>query len=690
MPTLKTLPERRIRIGIGWKMFMAALAIVVISGVYVWAYVLPQMENGLMREKEVKTREEVDVAYGMLQFCLNLERTGLVSRGQAQTYALAALNGLRYGENKDGYFWVNDHQPVMLLEPFRPDLQSTDVSNIQDAEGNYIFRDIVKLVEDEGEGFYTYAWQYKDEAGHNSPKLSYVKEFEPWGWVVGTGVYTEDVTQAMNTQRTYVLLAYGAVALLGLLMFALLTRFVIARPVAGLVRTSRALARGDVEQQVRLTSHDEIGDLANAYSELVDYMKDLAAVTRRLADGDLTVEATPRSERDVLSGAFAELISKQRELIGRTKAAASSVSDASVQLTRAAEQTARTTQQMAATIQQVAKGASAQAESLRQTNGGMGQLSRAIGQIAEGAKEQSKGVDKAGGIVKQVSVAIANVSGNAGAGAEEWKSTASSAADGARMTHETTEGMRRIKKAMDAVSLKVTDLGERSGEIGRIVATIDDIAAQTNLLALNAAIEAARAGDQGRGFAVVADEVRKLAERSSVATREIAGIVGGIQRGVTEAVSAMEAGTTEVEAGDKLAADAGQAMDNIMERSRKVGLQVEQILQAARELDSLSSGMLEAIERISRIVEQNTSATEAMATSSNGVSKLVESSAGVAEDNSAAAQEVSAAVEEMSAQAEQSLAAAQSLAEMSAAMERAVAVFRLDSGEADPAPPKTE
>jgi methyl-accepting chemotaxis protein len=275
------------------------------------------------------------------------------------------------------------------------------------------------------------------------------------------------------------------------------------------------------------------------------------------------------------------------------------------------------------------------------------------------------------------------VSGNAKAGAEAWKSTSSSAADGARMTHETAEGMRRIKKAMDVVSSRVTDLGERSGEIGRIVATIDDIAAQTNLLALNAAIEAARAGEQGRGFAVVADEVRKLAERSSVATREIASIVGGIQTGVREAVSAMQLGSKEVETGNKLASDAGGALDNILEKSQKVGTQVDQILQAAHQLDSLSGGMVEAIERINRIVEQNAAATEEMTASSETVSKLIESSAGVAEENSAASQEVSASVEEMSAQVEEALAAAQSLAEMSEAMERAVAVFRLEAEEVE-------
>lgn len=686
MSVLKTLKARRVKLGIMWKMFGAAFAVVLIAGIYVTAYVLPQMRDSLMHEKEVKTREEVEVAFGMLQFCYNLERTGLVSRADAQTYALAALGGLRYGENKDGYFWINDYRPVMLMEPFTPALVNTNVADIQDDQGRYIFQDMVNLAQTEGGGLYTYSWQYKDEQGSNAPKLSYVKGFEPWGWMVGTGIYTEDVVQAMDRQRTYVITAYTAVALLGLVLFWGLTKVVIGRPISILVKTSKAMAEGDVEHQIKVKSNDEIGELATAYSQVVDYMRNMAGATEKLADGDLTVEVTPKSENDVLGRAFVELVSKQRDLIGRTKNAAASVSQASMQLTKAAEQTAQTTQQIAATIQQVAKGANDQASSLQQTAGGMGQLSKAIEQIAQGAQEQSSGVQEATGIVQKVSEAIANVSGNAQAGAEAWKITSSSAADGARMTHETAEGMRRINKAMNVVSSKVTDLGERSSEIGRIVATIDDIAAQTNLLALNAAIEAARAGEQGRGFAVVADEVRKLAERSSAATREIAGIVDGIQSGVREAVNAMQLGTREVEAGNKLASDAGGALDNILERSQKVGIQVEQILQAARQLDSLSSGMVDAIERINRIVEQNAAATEEMTASSEAVSRLVESSAGVAEENSAASEEVSASVEEMSAQVEQALAAAQSLADMSEVMERAVAVFKLGAEEARQSP----
>jgi methyl-accepting chemotaxis protein len=230
---------------------------------------------------------------------------------------------------------------------------------------------------------------------------------------------------------------------------------------------------------------------------------------------------------------------------------------------------------------------------------------------------------------------------------------------------------------MDLVALKMTDLGNRSEEIGKIVATIDDISAQTNLLALNAAIEAARAGDQGRGFAVVADEVRKLAERASAATKEIALLVSGIQMGVKDAVNAMQQGGKEVDSGYRLATDAGLALDDILSRSKNVGIQVDRILAAADQLNTLSARTIEAIDGINRIIEQNAAATQQMVRGSKDLSASVDSSASVAEQNIAAAEAVSVSVEKMSAQVEEALTAARSLAEMSDDMKGAVSVFKV-------------
>ena len=326
----------------------------------------------------------------------------------------------------------------------------------------------------------------------------------------------------------------------------------------------------------------------------------------------------------------------------------------------------------------MARGASDQATALQDTLKAIEQLSNAIDQIAKGAQEQAQMIEKNVQVVSQVSSAITQVSANAQNAAAGAKVAAESAQKGAAMSRETVKGMENIKKTMDIASAKVNGLGERSKEIGKIVAAIDDIADQTNLLALNAAVEAARAGEQGRGFAVVADEVRKLAERSQSATKEIADLIGGIQNGVAETVTAMEKGTQEVDGGYELASKAGQSLDDILSRSKDMGVQVEQISSAAQQLTAMSSEMVKLSDNISAIVEQNTAATEQMSATAKQVSRSVESVAGVAEENSAATEQVSAAAEEISAQTEQVVASGSGLQTMATDFERLLAKYKLE------------
>jgi len=566
-------------------------------------------------------------------------------------------------------------QPVLLSDATRPDLVNTDVGGVPDSKGSLFYRDAVDIAVGQGGGYCTSHWQ--DDGGNADTQLSYVKSFPAWGWVVGTGI-------RLNSRPEYHLgwavVRIGLVSIGASAVFLLwiVIRYTLERPLSSLVRTSEALAQGEVDQQINVTSNDEIGTLAAAYAEAIDYLKEMAAVATRVADGDLSVEVKPKSEGDLLGNAHARLMLRQRDLIGKVKAAASNVAEASKQLSRASEQTAQAAQQISTTIQDVARGASGQSSSLQQTAGNMAQLTEAVDSIAKGVQEQAHSVERANGMVREVSVAIAEVSASAQVGAKAWEVTAVSAAEGARKTHETVDGMGRIREAMELVSVRVTDLGQRSDEIGKIVATIDDIAAQTNLLALNAAIEAARAGEQGRGFAVVADEVRKLPERSSVATKEIAVLVGGIQGTVREAVNAMHRGSQEIENGCNLATDSGASLDVILEGSRVASKQVERISNTSSQVTELGSQVVAAIEEISRVVEENAASTEQMTGNSRSVSNAVGDSSSIAEQNGAAAQEVSASVEEMSAQVEETLAAAHSLSDMSEEMERAVAVFKVN------------
>jgi methyl-accepting chemotaxis protein len=667
---------RQIKFSILFKILTVSFVVLAAFACWYCYWALPKFQADKVRDAEVRTQNAVELAWGALNYVYQMEQSGMLPRDQAQAYALVAVGGLRWDTGDgDGSFWVNDSRPVLLVDAKNPGLVNTNVADVTDEDGNFIYRDFIAIGQNQGEGGYTYRWATGDGVVTN---MSYVKSFEPWGWVVGTnGMDRGTLIAQYRSWRDVMGMMLGGILFGSLFLFWFVTRVTIGKPLASLVKTSEALAEGDVNQEIKVKANDEVGDLAAAYSRVIEYMKEMAEATSRVADGDLAVDVKPRSDRDVLGHAHARLIARQRELIGKTAAAAANVAEASKQLTRASEQTAQATQQITATVQSVARGAGEQSSSLQQTAQSMEQLTAAINQIAGGAQVQSKSVEEVSSIVKEVSVAIAEVSANAEAGTESWGATATSAAEGARKTHETVEGMVKIKRAMDLVSVKVSDLGGRSQEIGKIVATIDDIAAQTNLLALNAAIEAARAGEQGRGFAVVADEVRKLAERSSMATKEIASLVGGIQTSLRDAVSAMQQGSKDVETGYMLAADAGTSLDAILERSQSVGKQVERISIAAKQLHAFSSEMVNAIDRINRVVEQNAAATEQMTENSRAVSTSVGNSATIAEDNSAAAQEVSASVEEMSAQVEETLAAAQSLTDMSDEMEKSVSVFKI-------------
>ncbi len=680
---MRMIAGRRIRPGLTIKLVLVADIAVTILLFFFLFYAFPLMDDMILEERESKVQRQAEMARDILRYNYGLETAGTLTRDEAQAQALDQIASLGGSSDEADDLWVYDYQPVLLSAASLPDRVNTDVGSFTDPGGRTIFSDMAGIASDQGEGVYQYSWQTDGGPG-SAAMVAYVESFAPWEWTVSVGTSIQgvgSVTHGAGGWKWPLAWIAGGISALALIIFWFIIRFTVIKPVLSLKHNSEALATGDVDQQIRVGSDDELGDMAGAYAGVVQYMKDMADITTKIADGDLTVPIRPRSEKDVLSHSFSRMVARQRELIGGVKSAAHSVAEASENLSRASEQSARVTQQIAATIQQVAKGTSEQSACLQEIVTSEGSLSKAIETMASGSQEQAASAEEAARMVKQVSVSASLVLDNAHAGTAAWKNTAKSAEAGARTTYQTVEGMKRIKEAIDQVSLRVTDLGDRSNEIGSIVATIDDIADQTNLLALNAAIEAARAGDQGRGFAIVADEVRKLAERSSIATKEIALLIGSMQTGVSDAVKAMERGSREVESGYSLAGEAGKALDDILESSQAVGKQVNQITAAAEELNALSGDMVNVIQQISKTIEENAAATEAMAESSSKVSTSMESVGSVAEQNSASAEEVSASVEQVSAGVDEVSASAQTLAQMSVDLKESVETFKTDGGE---------
>ena len=184
--------------------------------------------------------------------------------------------------------------------------------------------------------------------------------------------------------------------------------------------------------------------------------------------------------------------------------------------------------------------------------------------------------------------------------------------------------MKGIAEVVNMSAGIVRELGKSSDQIGTIITVIDEIADQTNLLALNAAIEAARAGDQGRGFAVVADEVRKLAERTTNATKEIAGMIRKIQTDTSEAVRSMSDGAERVTRGSDLADRAGMSLRDIVQTSQKVTDMVAQIAAANEEQSAASEQISKNVETISMVTGQNAEGTTQIAKAAEDLNRLTE------------------------------------------------------------------
>jgi methyl-accepting chemotaxis protein len=213
---------------------------------------------------------------------------------------------------------------------------------------------------------------------------------------------------------------------------------------------------------------------------------------------------------------------------------------------------------------------------------------------------------------------------NASHAAELSRQAGESAKEGGAVVNETITGMARIADVVGKSAETVQTLGKSSDEIGEIIQVIDDIADQTNLLALNAAIEAARAGEMGRGFAVVADEVRKLAERTTKATKEIAGMIKQIQKNTVGAVRSMSEGTNEVESGRTLALKAGTSLQEIIGGAESVVEMITSVANANQEQTHAAEMISKNIEAISSVTQETASGIQQVAKASEDLNHLTQ------------------------------------------------------------------
>lgn len=162
---------------------------------------LPYFEKTLLERKRDSIKQLTQVAWGVLNEAAEEVENGHLTLEQAQELAKNRIAAMRYGYDNRDYFWIQDLTPRILMHPYRTDLNNQDVSDFQDTKGTKIFVAFADLVREKGEGFVSYVWQWMDDADRIEPKESYIRIFEPWGWVIGTGIYVYDVKEEIANLR---------------------------------------------------------------------------------------------------------------------------------------------------------------------------------------------------------------------------------------------------------------------------------------------------------------------------------------------------------------------------------------------------------------------------------------------------------------------------------------------------------
>ncbi len=439
-------------------------------------------------------------------------RSGAMPEPAAKAAALAAIRALRYGA--DEYVWVNDLSARMIMHPIKPELEGKDLSSMKDPSGLHLFVAFADTVRRAGAGVVPYLWP---RPGSDLPvqKMSYVKGFAPWGWVIGTGVYVDDL--AIARRRVAEGLA-GLTALAGLIVALVIWQLGrgVARPTRDLTQATERLAAGDLDLTVPgLDRGDEFGLLGRALDVLRNGARERVRLEREAA--------AERASRD----------RRQTTMERHTQDFGASIVGVMNTLANAAEEMKTSAAAMAVAAEQT------RARS-RETN--------------DGALEATQNLTAVAAAAEQMAMSAQEISRRIG----EVTSATEAAVSAARRSDEMVHG-----------------LVAAAGEIGDVVQLISDIAGQTNLLALNATIEAARAGEAGKGFAVVAGEVKDLAAQTRKATDAVNTRIEAVRTSTSEAGQAIAGVNEAISRVRDAAAEIAGSIDQQGAATREIAIAVQ-------------------------------------------------------------------------------------------------------------------